>query len=105
MELADVIDLRIIATPRRPPMKPALCAVLLVALLLPVSAATPTTGKPEEVGVSSERLQRITQMIKRRIDAGDLAGAVTLVARRGKVVHLVAQGVSDLDSKQLMTTS
>jgi CubicO group peptidase (beta-lactamase class C family) len=85
-------------------MKTALCALVLVALVLPVTAAGPT-GKPEEVGVSTERLQRITQMIKRRIDAGDLAGAVTLVARRGKVVHLVAQGVSDLDSKQPMTTA
>ena len=85
-------------------MKPVFCALLVVSLVLPVTAAGPT-GKPEEVGVSTERLQRITQMIKRRIDAGDLAGAVTLVARRGKVVHLVAQGVSDLDSKQPMTTA
>src|SRR5262245_26285562 len=84
-------------------MKTVFCALLLVLLVLPVSGAGPT-GKPEEVGVSTERLQRITQMIKKRIDAGDLAGAVTLVARRGKVVHLVAQGVSDLDSKQPMTT-
>ena len=86
-------------------MKTLLFVMLLFVLILPVSAAAPTTGKPEEVGVSTERLQRITQMIKRRIDAGDLAGAVTLVARRGKIVHLVAQGVSDLDSKQPMTTA
>ena len=85
-------------------MKIAACVVVVVALVLPI-AAVGTTGKPEEVGVSTERLQRITQMIKKRIDAGDLAGAVTLVARRGKVVHLVAQGVSDLDSKQPMTTA
>jgi len=84
-------------------MRTAACVLLLVALILPVGAAGPT-GKPEEVGVSSERLQRITQMIKRRIDAGDLAGAVTAVARRGKIVHLVAQGVTDLESKQPMTT-
>jgi CubicO group peptidase (beta-lactamase class C family) len=56
------------------------------------------------VGLSTERLQRVTQMLKRRIDAGDLAGAVTAVARRGKVVHLVAQGVMDIESKQPMTT-
>jgi CubicO group peptidase (beta-lactamase class C family) len=85
-------------------MKTAACILLLVALVLPVAAVGPT-GKPEEVGVSSDRLQRITQMIKRRIDAGDLAGAVTVVARRGRVVHLVAQGVSDLGSKQPMTTA
>jgi CubicO group peptidase (beta-lactamase class C family) len=85
-------------------MKTAACVLLVLALVLPV-AAVGTTGKPEEVGVSTERLQRITQMIKKRIDSGDLAGAVTLVARRGKIVHLVAQGVSDLDSKQPMTTA
>jgi CubicO group peptidase (beta-lactamase class C family) len=84
-------------------MRTAACVLLLVALILPVGAAGPT-DKPEEMDVSSERLQRITQMIKRRIDAGDLAGAVTAVARRGKIVHLVAQGVTDLDSKQAMTT-
>ena len=42
-------------------------------------------------------------MIERRIAAGDLAGAVTIVARRGKVAHLAAQGVMDLDTKQPMT--
>ena len=44
-------------------------------------------------------------MIERRIAAGDLAGAVTIVARKGKVVHHVAQGVMDLDSKQPMASS
>ena len=42
-------------------------------------------------------------MIERRIAAGDLAGAVTIVARKGKVAHLAAQGVMDLESKQPMT--
>ena len=85
-------------------MKTVLCALVLLLLVLPVTAAGPT-GKPEEVGVSTERLQRITQMLQRRIDAGDLTGAVTAVARRGKIVHLAAQGVSDLDSKKGMTTA
>jgi CubicO group peptidase (beta-lactamase class C family) len=61
------------------------------------------TAKPEEVGLSAERLQRITQMIERRIATGDLAGAVTIVARKGKVAHHVARGVMDLVSKQPMT--
>jgi CubicO group peptidase (beta-lactamase class C family) len=56
------------------------------------------------VGLSSERLQRITQMFERRIAANQLAGAVTIVGRRGKVAHHVAQGVMDRDSKQPMTT-
>jgi CubicO group peptidase (beta-lactamase class C family) len=80
----------------------ARCALLVAALVIPVAAAGPS-AKPEDVGLSSERLQRITQMIQRRIAAGDMAGAVTIVARRGKVAHLAAQGVMDLDTKQPMT--
>jgi hypothetical protein len=50
-------------------------AVLCVALFLltvlarPVGTA-PSAGKPEDVGLSSQRLQRLTQMIQRRIAAG-----------------------------------
>ena len=81
-----------------------LCALLLTVLSFPALTASPT-AKPEEVGLSSERLARINQMIERRIAAGDLAGAVTIVARKGKVVHHSAQGVMDLDSKQPMASS
>jgi CubicO group peptidase (beta-lactamase class C family) len=84
-------------------MKTALaCTLLLAALVVPLGTASSPSTKPEEVGLSSERLQRITQMIQRRIAAGDLAGAVTVVARKGKVAHLAAQGVMDLESKQPM---
>jgi CubicO group peptidase (beta-lactamase class C family) len=84
-------------------MRTAASLLLVTVLALPIVAAPAPSGKPEEVGLSSERLQRITQMIQRRIAAGDLAGAVTIVARRGKVAHLAAQGVTDLQSKQPMT--
>ena len=79
------------------------CSLLIVVLgLTNVSSDTPT-ARPEDVGLSSERLQRISQMIQRRIGAGDIAGAVTAVARKGRVAHLSAQGVMDLESKQPMT--
>jgi CubicO group peptidase (beta-lactamase class C family) len=79
-----------------------LCLALVTFLALPVDTAT-TVGKPEDVGLSSERLQRIAQMIQRRIAAGDLAGAVVAVARKGRVAYINAQGVMDLESKQPMT--
>jgi CubicO group peptidase (beta-lactamase class C family) len=79
------------------------CALLAaVALAVPTTASV-TVVKPEEAGLAANRLQRITDMVQRHIAAGDLAGAVTVVARRGKVAHLAAQGVMDLDSKQPMT--
>jgi CubicO group peptidase (beta-lactamase class C family) len=80
----------------------SLSALLLTVLTLPALTASPT-AKPEEVGMSSERLHRIDQMIERRIAAGDLAGAVTIVARKGKVVHHAAKGVMDVETKRAMT--
>jgi CubicO group peptidase (beta-lactamase class C family) len=80
------------------------CLALFVFLALPVGTV-PTVGKPEEVGLSSERLQRVAQMIQRRIAAGDLAGAVVAVARKGRVAYVNTQGVIDLETKQPMTAS
>jgi CubicO group peptidase (beta-lactamase class C family) len=61
-------------------------------------------GMPEEVGCSSERLRRINDVVQRHIDEHHIAGAVTLVARKGRVVHFEAQGLMDLDSKRRMKT-
>lgn len=47
---------------------------------------------PESVGMSAKRLTRINDYIKGYIDRGEIAGATTLVARHGKVVHFEAQG-------------
>src|ERR1700686_5022847 len=74
----------------------------LTLLALPLAAASVPAAKPEDVGMSAGRLKRIDQMVQRRIDAGELSGAVTIVARKGKVVHLAAQGVMDLESKKPM---
>jgi hypothetical protein len=41
-------------------------------------------AKPESVGVSSERLERIGAAVQKSIDEKRIAGAVTLVARRGR---------------------
>lgn len=83
--------------------------VFITAAVLPLLAPPRSIAgddvpraKPEDVGVSSERLHRIDEVIQRHIDAHHVSGAVTLVARRGKVVHFEAQGVKDLDSKQPM---
>jgi len=77
-------------------------AVVLALLALPLTAASIPTAKPEDVGLSSERLQRVHQMIQRHIDAGDISGAVTLVARKGRVAHLEAHGLMDIESKKPM---
>jgi CubicO group peptidase (beta-lactamase class C family) len=68
-----------------------------------LAAASLPSAKPEDVGLSGERLQRIHETIMRRVDAGDISGAVTMVARRGRVVHFEAHGLMDLEGKKPMT--
>ena len=76
--------------------------VAVAAALLPLGASTLVVGKPEEAGFSPERLARVREAVKRHLDAGSPTGAVTLVARRGKIVHLEAHGLMDLESKKPM---
>ena len=59
-------------------------------------------AKPEDVGLSSERLQRIHEMVMRHVEAQDISGAVSIVARRGRVAHFEAHGLMDLDTKKPM---
>ena len=67
----------------------------LACSLWQLSAASLPTARPEEVGLSSERLQRIHEMIMRHVEAQDISGAVTIVARRGRVAHFEAHGLMD----------
>jgi CubicO group peptidase (beta-lactamase class C family) len=62
------------------------------------------TAKPESVGMSSERLGRIRVAMQRYVDRHEVAGVVTLVARKGQVVHLEAVGCRDAEGKAAMTT-
>lgn len=77
--------------------------MVLSLILLPLAAASLPVAKPEDAGFSSERLQRVHEAIMRRVDAGDISGAVTLVARRGHLVHFEAHGLMDIESKKPMT--
>ena len=77
-------------------------AFVIVLLALSLTAATPPGGKPEDVGMSSERLQRINEVVKTYIDAGQISGAVTMVSRKGRIAHFEAQGLMDIDAKTPM---
>ena len=52
-------------------------------------------AKPEDVGLSSQRLERVNGWAQRLVDDGRLAGVTTMVARRGRVVHLHSCGMAD----------
>jgi CubicO group peptidase (beta-lactamase class C family) len=81
-----------------------LLASAAALLLLPqrtMDAAGPVT-RPEDVGVSTERLHRVSELVQRHIAAGSFSGAVTLVARNGRIVHHEAYGLMDLEAKKPM---
>src|ERR1700758_3117477 len=62
-----------------------------------------TVVKPETVGFSSERLERLHALIKNEIDKKQLAGAVTILARHGKVVEYRTYGQRDLATGTAIT--
>jgi CubicO group peptidase (beta-lactamase class C family) len=66
---------------------------------------TPTKmpmAKAESVGMSTEGLSRIDEVMQEHIDAGHIQGGVTIVARRGKVVHFSTHGDIDVDKARAM---
>jgi len=91
---------------------PALLAFSLVwSLTISQASAepmhTPTKmpmAKAESVGMSTEGLSRIDEMMQEHIDAGTIQGAVTAVARRGKVVHFSTHGEMDVEKGRAMET-
>ncbi|HUA18367.1 MAG TPA: serine hydrolase domain-containing protein [Bryobacteraceae bacterium] len=81
-------------------------SVFLLSVIAAAALAAPPasiqTAKPEQTGFSSERFARIHEMVQRHIEAHDISGAVTLVARYGKVAHFEAHGLADIDAKKPM---
>lgn len=59
--------------------------------------------KPESVGFSSERLERLHSFIQEVVDKKELSGAVTILARHGKIVDYRTYGVRDFTSGAAMT--
>ena len=77
---------------------------LLLCLCAGVSFAQdiPWADSAEEVGMSTERLERINAAMQRHIEAGTIQGAVTAVARRGKLVHFETHGLMSVPSNRPM---
>lgn len=59
---------------------------------------------PAEVGMSAERLARVGDLVAQWQQDGKVAGAVTAVARHGKLVRLEAQGFANLETRRPLRT-
>ncbi|MSO76037.1 MAG: class A beta-lactamase-related serine hydrolase [Alphaproteobacteria bacterium] len=83
-----------------PQMRFAAMAAILAAV--PAAADTIQITAPEKVGMSAERLQRMTTIFKTEVDKGQLPGVVIGVARKGRLVYFEAIGYRDPTSKAAM---
>ena len=75
--------------------------LVLIALACSISVVNADDlkkAKPESVGMSSERLERIKPYMQAYVDNDELAGMVTLIARKGKIVHFEEVGKLNLDT-------
>ena len=84
-------------------------AVILLAAVLPLVFAEPgraqelATAKPEQVGLSSARLARITTLLQQDVKQGTLPGAVLIIERHGKIAYYESMGWLDPQKKTPMT--
>ncbi|MED5563446.1 MAG: serine hydrolase domain-containing protein [Gemmatimonadota bacterium] len=67
-----------------------------------ISAQRLPLAVPEEVGLSSERLERIGEVFQDYVEEGRIAGAVGMVLRNGKLAYVDAWGMRDLGSGDVM---
>ncbi len=68
---------------------------LLLSVAVPVLAAPLPTAVPEDVGLSSERLGRISAVVRGWVEKKEIPGAVVMVARQGRLAFVDVQGTRD----------
>jgi CubicO group peptidase (beta-lactamase class C family) len=78
-------------------IKRIILVVLFLILAVSISGAQgiPQASSPEEVGLSQERLQRISAWIQADVDKKLIPGAVVMVLRKGKIAYYEAFGYQD----------
>ena len=83
-----------------PRLSIGLLGVLLAAAALP--QPLPVADRPEEVGISSQRLERVRRQMKVDVENGRIPGAVLLIARNGRIASLDALGFQERRSRTPM---
>ena len=76
--------------------------LLVVAIVLSAQAAEIPRSAPDAVGLSDERLARITRSMEADVERGHLAGAIGVVARKGRIAYWETIGMADRETGQPM---
>ena len=84
--------------------RPSIFIALVLLLVTPALGAEslPTATTAESVGLSSDRLERLRTVMQEYADEGRVAGVVTYVARSGRIAHLEAAGMADIEAGRAM---
>jgi CubicO group peptidase (beta-lactamase class C family) len=77
-----------------------LAAILLTAISGYSWATEVQQAKPETVGMSSVKLNKVKTEVQKLVDNKKIAGAITMVARKGKIVHFEAYGLRDIKDEE-----
>lgn len=77
-------------------------AAASLMLATQASAQDLSFDSPESVGMSSERLERIAPVLQQYVDNGELVGVVSMLARRGEVVHFEEFGALNKNTGQAL---
>ena len=85
-------------------MKKILCSIAATCIVAGAAVAgpLPKAAKPETVGLSSQRLQRLTDAFNADVQSGKIPGAVVMVVRQGKVAYSQSFGFQDRAANSTM---
>ena len=87
-------------------IKTARNLVLVLAVMLvvaPASAKEMSSTKPERQGFSSERLEKLTQLMNAKVEDGTMVGGMGVIARNGKIIYSQTYGQADREAGKAMT--
>jgi len=79
-----------------------LCGLAVMLICFSLVAKEIPLSKPERQGFSSERLNKITEHMNAKVEAGTMAGGMGLIARNGKIVYQQTYGFADRESGRVM---
>ena len=82
----------------------AVLVMVLAPIVLSGHSHAMDRAAPASLGLSAEKSLAFKNELQRRVDAGEMPGAVLLVARHGKVAALEAVGYQDRNAKTPMKT-